>query len=74
MQFDFYIPNLNLCIEYDGKQHFEPINYFGGIDSFNKQIIKDSIKNDFCHKNNIKLMRIPYYEFNNIEKILDNVL
>jgi hypothetical protein len=74
MQFDFYIPNLNLCIEYDGKQHFEPINYFGGLESFNKQLVKDSIKNEFCYKKNIKLIRIPYYEYDSIEKILDNEL
>jgi hypothetical protein len=71
MQFDFFIPEFNTCIEYDGIQHFEPIKYFGGIYSLEKQKIKDSIKDNFCKKNNIKLIRIPYYEFDNIEKILN---
>lgn len=70
MQFDFFLPDFNLCIEFDGIQHFEPIEYFGGIDSLNKQIDKDNVKNDFCSINNIKLIRIPYYEYDNIEKIL----
>jgi hypothetical protein len=72
LQFDFYVSSFNLCIEYDGRQHFEPVEYFGGLNCFNDQIIKDSIKNEFCYKNNIKLIRIPYYEFNNIEKILES--
>lgn len=71
MQFDFFLPYFNLCIEFDGIQHFEPIEYFGGINSLNKQIVKDNIKNDFCNSNNIKLIRIPYYEYDNIEKILN---
>lgn len=71
MQFDFFIPELNTCIEYDGRQHFEPIEYFGGVYSLEKQIIKDNIKDNFCKNNDIKLIRIPYYEFDNIEKILN---
>jgi hypothetical protein len=71
MQFDFFIPEFNTCIEYDGIQHFEPIKYFGGIYSLEKQKIKDGIKDNFCKNNNIKLIRIPYYEFDNIEKILN---
>ncbi len=43
-EFDFYIPSLNLCIEYDGVQHFKPNNYFGGIVEFEKRIIKDKEK------------------------------
>jgi very-short-patch-repair endonuclease len=69
--FDFFIPEFNTCIEYDGRQHFEPIEYFGGFYSLEKQRIKDKIKDNFCKNNNIKLIRIPYYEFDNIEKILN---
>jgi len=71
MQFDFFIPEFNTCIEYDGRQHFEPIEYFGGVYSLERQKIKDKIKDNFCKNNNIKLIRIPYYEFDNIEKILN---
>ena len=74
MQFDFYIPDYNTCIEYDGRQHFEAIEYFGGIKSFNIQREKDNIKNDYCNKNNIRLIRIPYYDYVNIEKILESLV
>ena len=70
--FDFYLSDFNICIEYDGKQHFEPIEYFGGEEAFNKRIIRDEIKNNYCKDNNIKLLRIPYWDFDNIEEIIKN--
>lgn len=74
LPFDFYIPNLNIAIEYDGRQHFEISEYFGGLDSFINTIIRDTIKNDYCRRNNIRLIRIPYWEFDNIEEILSDLL
>lgn len=63
LKFDFAILNnkdVIGIIEYDGKQHFEPIEYFGGIDGFKKTQIRDEIKNDYCKKHNIPILRIPY--------------
>ena len=40
LPFDFYLPNNNICIEYNGKQHYEINNFFGGEESFTKQIIR----------------------------------
>ena len=74
MQFDFYIPSRNICIEYDGKQHFGPIEYFGGDKAYNDQVKKDNIKDEFCKSENIKLVRIPYYKYDNIDKILEEQL
>lgn len=74
MQFDFFIPSKNVCIEYDGVQHFKPIDYFGGEESLKLQKDKDVIKNNFCRENNIKLIRIPYYSYRDIEKILEKEL
>lgn len=74
LPFDFYLPQYNLCIEYDGIQHFEIIKHFGGLDSFIDRKIRDTIKNYYCQQNNIKLIRIPYWDFDNIEKILNNEL
>ena len=71
LPFDFYIPNINLLIEYDGEQHFKSIEHFGGLDRFMTRKISDTIKNEYCKNNNIKLIRIPYWEFDNIEKILN---
>ena len=47
-------------IEYDGKQHFEPIDWFGGIEGFNKQKQRDIIKDNYCKLNNILLLRLPF--------------
>lgn len=58
LKFDFYLPSINTCIEYDGKHHFEIIEY--GEDRFLDAIKKDNIKNNFCIKNNIRLLRIKY--------------
>lgn len=62
LPFDFFLPELNICIEYDGMQHFRKYDKFGGEKSLEKQIIKDKIKNQFCLDNNIKLIRIRYDE------------
>lgn len=70
--FDFYLPKLNMCIEYDGEQHFRPIGYFGGEEKFKLQQKHDRIKNEYCNNNNIKLLRIPY--FKNVEEELNNFL
>lgn len=60
LRFDFYLPDYNTCIEYDGLQHFKPIAYFGGEESFNNTKKNDSIKNKYCQDNGISLIRIPY--------------
>jgi hypothetical protein len=70
LSFDFFLPEMNICIEFDGKQHFQPISEFGGLIKFNKQKINDNIKNQYCYIHNIKLIRIPYYDYNNIDIIL----
>jgi len=75
LQFDFYIPNYNTCIEYDGIQHFKSIEFFGGDKTFNEIKEKDKIKTEYCFNNNIKLLRIPYFMdneqyINEIENIL----
>lgn len=71
LPFDFYLPKYNLCIEYDGKQHFKPIKKFGGEQEFKERKIKDKIKTEYCKKNNIKLLRIKYNE--NIEEKLNSL-
>lgn len=74
LPFDFYLPDYNLCIEYDGKQHFEIVNSWGGFDGYVSRCIRDSIKNIYCRNNNIGLLRIPYFKFDEIENILVNKL
>lgn len=74
LPFDFYLPDYNTCIEYDGRQHFEIVKDFGGLNGFIDVKIRDIIKNEYCKNNNIKLIRIPYWEFDNVEKILNENL
>ena len=71
--FDFYLPRLNIAIEYDGRQHFIPIEYFGGEDAFKQTQIRDSIKDNYCKSKSIKLIRIPYTT-ENIEEYLEEQL
>ena len=49
-------------IEYQGKQHFEPIEYFGGEESFKGVVERDKRKKDLCEKNGVELIYYNYYE------------
>lgn len=71
--FDVYIPTLNIAIEYDGEDHFIPIDRSGEGNAEEKLKIiqdRDKKKDIYCQENNIKLIRIPYWEKDNIENIL----
>lgn len=70
LRFDFYIPNKNICIEYQGEQHYRPVEYFGGEKKFKDQVKKDNLKRKFCKENDIKLIEIPYH-VNDIKHILE---
>lgn len=70
LPFDFYLPDYNLCIEYDGEQHYKDIS-FNGVTSYLERNQKhDKIKNEYCNEHNINLLRIPYWEVNNIKNII----
>lgn len=78
LPFDFAVSNnqneLSCLIEYDGEQHFKPIEHFGGEKGFQQRQHNDQIKNAFCKENNIPLIRIPYWDYDNIETILEKEL
>ena len=71
LRFDFYLPKYNKIIEYDGEHHFIENKYFG-IGNLEYISTNDEIKNQYCLKNNINLIRIPYWEYKNIETILSD--
>jgi len=78
LPFDFYLPKHNICIEFDGEQHFNPVRYSKDntlmISKLHNIHIRDDIKTRYCIKNNIGLIRIPYWDINNINTILhDNI-
>jgi UDP-N-acetylglucosamine 2-epimerase (non-hydrolysing) len=70
LPFDFYLPDYNCCIEYDGEQHF--LYRETGIFENKLEKIKEYeiIKNNYCRDNNIKLIRIPYGFIKKLKKIL----
>jgi hypothetical protein len=70
LKFDFYIPKLNMCIEYDGEYHFIPHWSKNGVDVLKNIKIRDIIKNDYCINNDIKLLRIKFDQVKDIKKIL----
>lgn len=72
LPFDFYLPDYNICIEFDGRQHYSETNYFSY--SYNKVKQHDKIKNQYCFDNNIYLIRIPYWKIDKIKNILDQEL
>lgn len=83
LRFDFAILNnddsLNCLVEFDGIQHYEPINFWGNKYAYTQirfETLKryDERKNNYCTKHNIKLIRIPYWDFDNIEEILNREL
>lgn len=79
LRFDFYLPDYNLCIEYQGKQHNQPIQ-FGSMTkedaliAFGLQIKKDNIKRRYCKNNNIELLEIYWWDKNKIEQIILSTL
>ena len=72
LSFDFYLPYYNTLIEVNGKQHYEPIEYFGGQEKFNIQIKHDNMKKQYCEDNGIRLLCIRYDE--DINEALTNFL
>jgi hypothetical protein len=70
--FDFYLPDKNMVIEFQGRQHYMPVDIFGGEIAFKKQLKNDFIKKNYCKINNINLLEISYLDINNINYILYN--
>ncbi|MDQ7918449.1 hypothetical protein RBU60_12795 [Mesonia sp. MT50] len=59
---DIFIEELNLAIEYNGKQHYEPVTYFGGKEGFLKTVERDKMKKKKCKRNGCELIEVKYDE------------
>ena len=70
LPFDFYLPDYNTCIEYQGEQHYRAIDYFGGEDEFLIRKKHDEIKSEYCKQHKINLIIIPYNK--NVKNELDD--
>ena len=78
LSFDFAVTDsggkVMTLIEYNGRQHYEPVEQFGGDKEYQRQLRSDKIKSDFAKRNNIKLISIHYKDKNKINKILTKEL
>lgn len=78
LPFDFAVytkdDNLKL-IEYDGRQHYEPVEWFGGEKAFKIRKRHDEMKTQYCLDNKIELIRIPYtYSFDQIKETIMDII
>lgn len=71
LPFNFYIPSLRTCIEFNGVQHYQPIDILGGVKSFENLKENNKIKEEYCEENFINLIRIKYDQVNKIQEILN---
>lgn len=78
LPFDFYLPDFNICIEYDGEGHYMPIPRNGNQEEasqiYENVKRRDLIKTNYCYVNHIDLIRIPYWDYDNIINILEKKL
>lgn len=71
LPFDFYLPDYNLIIEFDGQHHYFPVY---NEEHYKSTIKHDKIKNEYCKTNHIALLRISYWEGDNMEELITNKL
>ena len=75
LSYDFYLPQYNILIEYQGRQHEKYIpGFHETYEDFEKQVEHDRRKKEYAENNNIKLLEIWYWDFDKIEEILTREL
>ena len=70
IEFDFYLPSIRVCIEFDGIYHYQPIEELGGLKTYDRVRLEEKIKSDYCEDNYIDLVKIRYDQIDNIYMIL----
>lgn len=73
-RFDFYLLDYDYCIEFDGDQHYKPVEHWGGVTNYQKIKESDSIKEEFCEYREIGLLRIPWTNQKHIDLIIERLL
>lgn len=81
LHLDFYLPKHKLAIEYDGIQHYQPVDFAGkgatwAQKHFKQQQLNDRTKDQYCKEHHIKLVRVPYTikSYHELKKVLDQYL
>lgn len=73
LRFDFFVAN-KYAIEFNGLQHYKSVDYFGGEEAFEVRQFYDNQKEDYCKKNNIPLLIIPYWEIKKVKDLIISFL
>ena len=79
LPFDFYLSDYNICLEYDGEQHYRAVRFNGmsedrANDSYRKIVEHDEVKNRYCGENGIRLIRFKYdLDYSEIYDILEEI-
>ena len=71
LRFDFYLPSLEILVEYDSEIHFQQIAHFTTHRGYLAACERDRKKNSYCLARNLKLYRIPYWELSTIHNFND---
>lgn len=75
LYFDFYFPSQKTVIEYDGALHFEGVEFFGGQEHYENLLKCDAIKDEYCKRNGIIMVRIPYTKTKEeVIQIINNII
>lgn len=72
LRLDFYLPKYNIAIECQGKQHFEAVKSWGGINEFEDRQTRDKIKRELCEKHNIRLIYYANYPYDFPYRVITN--
>jgi hypothetical protein len=70
LMMDFYIPSNDKAIEFDGPQHFEPVEFYGGLLGFQSLRVRDTVKNQYCLENHISLLRIHWTDLDDVDSLV----
>lgn len=74
LEYDFYLPEFQAVIEFQGEQHLRPVDYFGGKENFEIQLKHDKKKREYAKKHNLQFIEILYNQFDEIENIIKKEL
>jgi hypothetical protein len=75
LPFDFWVPSLNLLIEYDGIQHFKPVSIFGGETAFNNLVANDLIRDEWSKSKGINLIRVSKFSgYDDLIRLLESTI
>ena len=76
LSYDFFLPNYNILLEFQGEQHYRPITFFGGEKAFKKQCVRDELKRSYAKEKGLKVIEIPYTHdtYEKVKMFLDTTM